>query len=96
LVETKQVDLDTEMQRAIARQAEAERVRRAKVIHAEGEALAAEKLAEAANIISVYPAAIQLRFLQTLTEVSTEKNSTTIVPLPLDLLTAFMQKKEKE
>jgi regulator of protease activity HflC (stomatin/prohibitin superfamily) len=96
LVETKQVDLDTDMQRAIARQAEAERVRRAKVIHAEGEALAAEKLAEAATILSVYPAAIQLRFLQTLTGVATEKNSTTIVPLPLDLLTAFMQKKEKE
>jgi regulator of protease activity HflC (stomatin/prohibitin superfamily) len=96
LVETKQVDLDTDMQRAIARQAEAERVRRAKVIHAEGEALAAEKLAEAANVLSVYPAAIQLRFLQTLTGVATEKNSTTIVPLPLDLLTAFMQKMEKE
>ncbi|MEI9478967.1 MAG: slipin family protein [Deltaproteobacteria bacterium] len=69
LVETKQVDLDTEMQRAIARQAEAERERRAKVIHAEGEAQAAEKLAEAANIISVHPAAMHLRFLQTLTEV---------------------------
>jgi len=96
LVETKQVDLDTDMQRAIARQAEAERVRRAKVIHAEGEALAAEKLAEAANILSVYPAAIQLRFLQTLTGVATEKNSTTIVPIPLDLLTAFMEKKERE
>ncbi len=96
LVETKQVDLDTDMQRAIARQAEAERVRRAKVIHAEGEALAAEKLAEAANVLSVYPAAIQLRFLQTLTGVATEKNSTTIVPIPLDLLTAFMQKKERE
>jgi len=96
LVETKQVDLDTDMQRAIARQAEAERVRRAKVIHAEGEALAAEKLAEAATILSVYPAAIQLRFLQTLAGVATEKNSTTIVPIPLDLLTAFMQKKEKE
>ena len=95
MVETKQVDLDTEMQRAIARQAEAERERRAKVIHAEGEALAAEKLAEAANILSVYPAAIQLRFLQTLTGVATEKNSTTIVPLPIDLLTAFMQRKEK-
>jgi len=93
LVETKQVDLPTEMQRAIARQAEAERERRAKVIHAEGEAQAAEKLAEAANIISVYPAAIHLRFLQTLTEVSAEKNSTMIVPLPIDLLTAFLQKK---
>ncbi len=95
LVETKQVDLDTEMQRAIARQAEAERVRRAKVIHAEGEALAAEKLADAANVLSVYPAAIQLRFLQTLTGVATEKNSTIIVPLPIDLLTAFMQREEK-
>jgi regulator of protease activity HflC (stomatin/prohibitin superfamily) len=96
LVETKQVDLDTEMQRAIARQAEAERERRAKVIHAEGEAQAAAKLAEAANIISVHPAAMHLRFLQTLTEVSTEKNSTVIVPLPIDLLKAFLQKKEKE
>jgi regulator of protease activity HflC (stomatin/prohibitin superfamily) len=96
LVETKQVDLDTDMQRAIARQAEAERERRAKVIHAEGEAQAAAKLAEAANIISVHPAAMHLRFLQTLTEVSTEKNSTMIVPLPIDLLTAFFQKKEKE
>ena len=93
LVETKQVDLPTEMQRAIARQAEAERERRAKVIHAEGEAQAAAKLAEAANIISVYPAAIHLRFLQTLTKVSAEKNSTMILPLPMDLLTAFLQKK---
>ncbi|MGQ9647798.1 MAG: SPFH domain-containing protein [Thermodesulfobacteriota bacterium] len=96
LVETKQVDLDTEMQRAIARQAEAERVRRAKIIHAEGEALAAEKLAEAANIISVYPAAIQLRFLQTLSGVATEKNSTVILPLPIDILTSFLQKEEKK
>jgi regulator of protease activity HflC (stomatin/prohibitin superfamily) len=96
LVETKQVDLDTEMQRAIARQAEAERERRAKVIHAEGEAQAAAKLAEAANIISVYPAAVHLRFLQTLTEVAAEKNSTVILPLPIDLLTAFFQKKEKQ
>jgi regulator of protease activity HflC (stomatin/prohibitin superfamily) len=95
LVETKQVDLDTEMQRAIARQAEAERERRAKVIHAEGEAQAAEKLAKAANIMSVYPAAMHLRFLQTLTEVSTEKNSTMILPLPIDLLKSFFQKKEK-
>jgi regulator of protease activity HflC (stomatin/prohibitin superfamily) len=66
------------------------------VIHAGGEAQASEKLAEAANILSVYPAAIQLRFLQTLTEVATEKNSTTILPLPIHLLTAFLQKKEKE
>jgi regulator of protease activity HflC (stomatin/prohibitin superfamily) len=96
LVETKQVDLPAEMQRAIARQAEAERERRAKVIHAQGEAQAAEKLAEAANIISVHPAAMHLRFLQTLTKVSAEKNSTMIVPLPIDLLTAFLQKKEEE
>jgi len=95
LVETKQVDLDTDMQRAIARQAEAERERRAKVIHAEGEAQAAERLAAAANIMSVYPAAMHLRFLQTLSGVSAENNSTVIVPLPIDLLTALLQKKEK-
>jgi regulator of protease activity HflC (stomatin/prohibitin superfamily) len=94
LVETKQVDLDTDMQRAIARQAEAERERRAKVIHAEGEAQAAERLAAAANIMSVHPAAMHLRFLQTLSEVSTEKNSTMILPLPIDLLKGFFQKKE--
>ncbi len=92
LVETKQVDLPEEMRRAIARQAEAERERRAKVIHAEGEAQAAAKLAEAAGVISVNPAAIQLRFLQTLTEVATEKNSTTIFPVPIDLLTPFLKK----
>ncbi len=95
LVETKQVDLPGEMQRAIARQAEAERERRAKVIHAEGEAQASEKLAEAANIISVHPVAIHLRFLQTLTEVATENNSTTIIPLPIDWLKAFLEKQEK-
>ena len=67
-----------------------------KVIHAEGEAQAAEKLAEAANIISVFLAAIHLRFLQTLTEVAAENNSTTILPLPIDLITALFQKKEKE
>jgi regulator of protease activity HflC (stomatin/prohibitin superfamily) len=92
LVETKQVDLPEEMRRAIARQAEAERERRAKVIHAEGEAQAAAKMAEAAQVLSVYPAAIQLRFLQTLTEVATEKNSTTIFPVPIDLLTPFLKK----
>lgn len=92
LVETKQVDLPEEMRRAIARQAEAERERRAKVIHAEGEFQAAEKLAQAANVISVNPAALQLRFLQTLTEVATEKNSTTIFPVPIDLLTPFLKK----
>jgi regulator of protease activity HflC (stomatin/prohibitin superfamily) len=93
LVETKQVDLPEEMRRAIARQAEAERERRAKVIHAEGEAQAAAKLAEAANVISINPAALQLRFLQTLTEVATEKNSTTIFPVPIDLLKPFLEKK---
>ena len=92
LVETKQVDLPEEMRRAIARQAEAERERRAKVIHADGEYQAAEKLAMAANVIGGNPAAIQLRFLQTLTEVATEKNSTTIFPVPIDLLTPFLKK----
>jgi regulator of protease activity HflC (stomatin/prohibitin superfamily) len=96
LVETKQVDLDKDMQRAIARQAEAERERRAKVIHAEGEAQAAEKLVEAANMMSVYPAAIHLRFLQTLTEVGGENNSTVIVPIPIDLLSAFLKKRDRE
>jgi regulator of protease activity HflC (stomatin/prohibitin superfamily) len=92
LVETKQVDLPDEMRRAIARQAEAERERRAKIIHAEGEAQAAEKLAEAANVISINPAALQLRFLQTLTEVATEKNSTTIFPIPIDIVSPFLKK----
>ncbi len=91
-VETKQVDLPEEMRRAIARQAEAERERRAKVIHADGEFQAAEKLAQAANVISANPAALQLRFLQTLTEVATEKNSTTIFPVPIDLLTPLLKK----
>jgi regulator of protease activity HflC (stomatin/prohibitin superfamily) len=93
LVETKQVDLPEEMRRAIARQAEAERERRAKIIHAEGEFQAAEKLAQAAKVISTNPSAIQLRFLQTLTEVATEKNSTTIFPVPIDLLSPFLAKK---
>jgi regulator of protease activity HflC (stomatin/prohibitin superfamily) len=92
LVETKQVDLPEEMRRAIARQAEAERERRAKIIHAEGEYQAAEKLAQAANVISVNPAALQLRFLQTLTEIATEKNSTTIFPVPIDIITPFLKK----
>jgi len=92
LVETKQVDLPDEMRRAIARQAEAERERRAKIIHAEGEYQAAEKLAQAANVISVNPAALQLRFLQTLTEIATEKNSTTIFPVPIDIITPFLKK----
>lgn len=95
MVEVKQIDLPVEMQRAIARQAEAERERRAKVINAEGEFQAAARLAEAAEIIAKEPTALQLRFLQTLVEVSAEKNSTTIFPVPIDLLTPFM-KKEKE
>ena len=92
VVEIKQVDLPQEMQRAIARQAEAERERRAKVINAEGEFQAAQKLAEAAKIISSEPAALQLRYLQTLAEIATENNSTTIFPVPIDFLKAFMNK----
>ncbi|MDD2805974.1 MAG: slipin family protein [Elusimicrobiales bacterium] len=93
-VEVKNVDLPQEMQRAIARQAEAERERRAKVIHAEGEFQASQKLADAAEIIGKQPAAIQLRYLQTLTEIATERNSTTIFPVPIDLLTMFMKKNQ--
>jgi len=85
-VEVKQIDLPQEMQRAIAKQAEAERERRAKVINAEGELQAAEKLAEAAHIISREPAAITLRYLQTLREIAAEKNSTTLFPVPIDIL----------
>jgi len=88
-VEIKNIDLPQEMQRAIAKQAEAERERRAKVIHAEGEFQAADKLTQAADIISRNPQAIQLRFLGTLTEIAAEKNSTIIFPLPLELLKAF-------
>jgi len=91
-VEVKQVDLPVEMQRAIARQAEAERERRAKIIHAEGEFQASQKLLEAAKIISEEPQALQLRFLQALTEIASEKNSTTIFPVPIDLLTPFLKK----
>ena len=94
MVEVKQIDLPQEMQRAIARQAEAERERRAKVINAEGEFQAAARLAEAAVIIAEEPTALQLRYLQTLVEVSAEKNSTLIFPVPIDLLTPFL-KKEK-
>jgi regulator of protease activity HflC (stomatin/prohibitin superfamily) len=92
LVETKQVDLPENMQRAIARQAEAEREKRAKIIHAEGEFQAAEKLTQAANVISANPTALQLRFLQTLAEIATEKNSTTIFPVPIDIITPFLKK----
>ncbi len=95
-VEVKNVDLPIEMQRAIAKQAEAERERRAKVIHAEGEFEASQKLFEAATVIAQEPTALQLRYLQTLTEVAAEKNSTTIFPIPIDLLEPFMRKIKKE
>ncbi len=95
-VEVKNVDLPQEMQRAIARQAEAERERRAKVIHAEGEFQAAQKLADAASVISQNPAALQLRYLQTLVEIAAEKNSTTIFPVPIDVLSALMKSFEKK
>jgi len=95
-VEVKNVDLPQEMQRAIARQAEAERERRAKVINAEGEFQAAARLAEAAAVISKEPAAMQLRYLQTLAEIATENNSTTIFPVPIDFLKAFMTTMEKK
>jgi len=91
-VEVKNVDLPQEMLRAIAKQAEAERERRAKIIHSEGEFQAAQKLHEAAVIIASEPVALQLRFLQTLTEVATEKNSTTIFPIPIDMLSPFIKK----
>jgi regulator of protease activity HflC (stomatin/prohibitin superfamily) len=95
-VEVKNVDLPQEMQRAIARQAEAERERRAKIINAEGEYQAAARLAEAAAVIAKEPAAMQLRYLQTLAEIATENNSTTIFPVPVDFLRAFMTSMEKK
>ncbi len=91
-VEVKDVELPQTMQRAIARQAEAERERRAKVIHAEGEFQAAQKLADAARIMSSAPNTLQLRFLQTLTEVASERNSTIIFPVPIDIIQAFMSR----
>jgi regulator of protease activity HflC (stomatin/prohibitin superfamily) len=94
LVELKYIDLPQEMQRAMAKQAEAERERRAKVIHADGEFQAAQKLADAAEVIGKEPMALQLRFLQSLVEVASEKNSTTIFPVPIDLLTPFLKKNE--
>jgi len=96
LVEMKHVDLPENMIRAIAKQAEAERERRAKIIHAEGEFQAADKLTQAADIISTNPQALQLRFLGTLTEIATEKNSTIVFPLPLELLKAFTYETSKE
>ncbi|HEX4968276.1 MAG TPA: slipin family protein [Nitrospiraceae bacterium] len=95
-VEVKNVDLPQEMQRAIARQAEAERERRAKVIHAEGEFEASRRLADAADVISRNPAALQLRYLQTLVEISADKNSTTIFPIPIDTIAPFLKAWEKK
>jgi regulator of protease activity HflC (stomatin/prohibitin superfamily) len=92
-VEVKNLDLPQDMIRAIAKQAESERTRRAKVIHAEGEFEAAQKLAEAATVLSQNPAAIQLRYLQTLTEIAGDKSSTTIFPVPIDLLEAFTKRR---
>jgi regulator of protease activity HflC (stomatin/prohibitin superfamily) len=96
LVEVKHIDLPLEMKRAMAKQAEAERERRAKVINAEGEYQASERLSQAAAVISEYPVAIQLRFLQTLTEVSAENNSTTIFPVPIDLFRPFIESMTKK
>jgi regulator of protease activity HflC (stomatin/prohibitin superfamily) len=93
-VEVKHIDLPQEMQRAMAKQAEAERERRAKVINAEGEFQAATRLSEAAAIISKYPEALQLRYLQTLREISAENNSTTLFPIPIDLLKPFLKRGE--
>ena len=94
-VEVKQVDLPNEMKRAIAKQAEAERERRAKIIHAEGEYQAASSLTAAAAIISEQPAAVTLRYLQTLTEIGVEQNTTIVFPLPVDILSAFQSKKKE-
>ncbi|HLF55744.1 MAG TPA: slipin family protein [Thermoanaerobaculia bacterium] len=94
MVEVKHVDLPQEMQRAMARQAEAEREKRAKIIHADGELQASKSLGMAADVIGRNPVTLQLRFLQTLTEIATEKNSTIIFPVPVDLLKAFMDRKD--
>jgi regulator of protease activity HflC (stomatin/prohibitin superfamily) len=93
VVEVKHVDLPVEMQRAMARQAEAEREKRAKIIHAEGELQASDKLSQAARIMAAEPITIQLRYLQTLTEIGTEKNSTIIFPLPIDLIASFTNRR---
>jgi regulator of protease activity HflC (stomatin/prohibitin superfamily) len=90
-VEVKQVDIPEQMQRAIARQAEAERERRAKIIHAEGEYEASQKLADAAKVLETEPTAIQLRYLQTLTEIGVEKNTTIVFPLPIDIISSWVQ-----
>jgi len=94
-VEIKDVELPETMRRSMARQAEAERERRAKVIHADGEFQASARLADAANIIAKEPVTLQLRYLQTLTEIATEKSSTIVFPLPIDILSAFTKKSEK-
>jgi regulator of protease activity HflC (stomatin/prohibitin superfamily) len=94
LVELKHIDLPQEMQRAMAKQAEAERERRAKVIHADGEFQASQKLADAAAVMAVQPIALQLRYLQSLVEIASEKNSTTIFPIPIDLLTPFLKRND--
>ncbi len=94
LVEMKQVDLPTEMQRAMAKQAEAERERRAKIIHADGEFQAAQKLQEASRILAEQPVAVQLRYLQTLTEIGTEKNTTVVFPLPLEIVDFFLKSRK--
>jgi regulator of protease activity HflC (stomatin/prohibitin superfamily) len=95
LVEVKQVDLPQEMQRAMAKQAEAERERRAKIIHAEGEFQASAKLAEAAGIINKEPVALQLRYLQTLTEIGVEKNTTVVFPVPIDIIKGWIESKKQ-
>jgi regulator of protease activity HflC (stomatin/prohibitin superfamily) len=94
LVEVKQVDLPQEMQRAMAKQAEAEREKRAKIIHAEGEFQASAKLAEAAGIINKEPIALQLRYLQTLTEIGVEKNTTVVFPVPIDIIKGWIESKK--
>ena len=93
-VEVKHVDLPPDMQRAMARQAEAEREKRAKIIHADGEFIASEKLAQAAEVIAKQPLAVTLRYLQTATEIAGEKNSTLVFPLPMDLLSTFLPKQK--
>jgi regulator of protease activity HflC (stomatin/prohibitin superfamily) len=95
-VEVKQIDLPQEMQRAMAKQAEAERERRSKIIASEGEFQASQRLADAAKILSDEPSALTLRYLQTLREIATEKNSTTIFPVPIDLLKPFLKQETKE
>jgi regulator of protease activity HflC (stomatin/prohibitin superfamily) len=94
-VEVKQIDLPIEMQRAMAKQAEAERERRSKIINADGEYQASQRLTDAATIIEAHPVALQLRYLQTLSDIATEKNSTTIFPIPIDMITPFLKIAEK-